>query len=193
MNHRALQDIFAARRSAFLFLGFMALLALGGYLYLDQWQRPRLEQAQVEWFRKRDALATGETVADATRYRNGVRDLEELEKRLVPKKEFAAFVSRLYQTAGDNSLKLAGITYKPGIVKKNEKEKEKKASDQVAVYGVSFTVSGRYGSLKNFIADLARYRELVTIDSISLSSRKQTEEEVSLNVQMTVYLDMEGA
>lgn len=187
MNYRMLQDIFAARRYAFLFLGVLTLLAAGGYLYLSYWQRPQLEKAQSDWFAKREALASGETVADATRYRNALRDLAALDGRLVPKREFAAFVSKLYETAGDNSLTLTGINYSPG------RTKEKGGPEGILPYGVSFSVSGRYASVKSFIADLVRYREIATVDSLALSSKKQTEEEVGLQVQMTVYLKTEGA
>ncbi len=185
MSFQMLRDMIAARSKSFSFLAFLALLALGCQLYLSLWQRPALEKAQVEWFAKRDALAKGETLADSTRYRNGVRDLEEFEKRLIPKKEFAALLSQLYDTAKDNSVSLEGITYKPAT--------EKERLGQILPYGVSFSVSGKYGSVKSFLADLVRYRELLTVDAVSLASQSQVEESVNLNVQATVFLKTEGA
>lgn len=183
MNYLILRDMIAARRRSFGFLAFLALLALVGQLYLSLWQRPELEKAQLEWFAKRDALAKGETLADATRYQNGVRDLEEFRKRLVPKEQFASFLSRLYETAKNNSLTLGAINYKPAKVK----------GEPVFSYGIAFTVSGRYASVKSFLADLARYREMVTIDSVSLANQSQFEESVTLTVQTTLYLSTEGA
>jgi len=178
MSYHLLRDMIAARSKSFASLAFLVLLALGCQLYLSLWQRPGLEKAQ-------DALAKGETLADSTRYRNGVRDLEELEKRLVPKKEFAALLSQVYDTAKENSVSLAKISYKPAS--------EKDRVGQVLPYGISFTVSGKYASVKSFLADLVRYRELLTVDAVSLSSQSQTEESVSLNLDATVFLKTEGA
>ena len=185
MNYHLLRDMIAARSKSFASLAFLVLLALGCQLYLSLWQRPGLEKAQVAWFAKRDALAKGETLADSTRYRNGVRDLEELEKRLVPKKEFAALLSQVYGTAEGNSVSLTKISYKPAF--------EKDRVGEILPYGISFTVSGKYASVKSFLADLVRYRELLTVDAVSLSSQSQTEESVTLNLDATVFLKTEGA
>ncbi|MBU5637738.1 type 4a pilus biogenesis protein PilO [Geomonas sp. Red69] len=184
MNFQTLLDMFAARRKSFTFLGFLALLALGIQLYLSGYQRPQLEQVQTEWFAKRGAMARGETEADATRYQRGVRDLDEFKKRFIPKKDFARVLSRLYDTAKSNSLALQGITYKPG--KKNK-------ATQIMTYDVSFTVAGKYSAVKSFLADLVRYPDMVTVDSISLSNQSMTQESVNLKIQTTVYLLTEGA
>lgn len=184
MNYQILRDILAARGKSLAFLGFLLLLAVAVQLYLSYWQRPALEKAQVEWFSKRDAIAKGESVGDATRYHNGMRDLAEFQKRLVPKERFPALMSQIYDTAKNNSLSLKGVSYKPDTIK---------GEKQMVTYGVSFTVSGRYASVKKFIADLLRYKELVTVDSISLGSQSATEETVNLRVQTTVYLKTEGA
>jgi len=184
MNYQILRDIIAARGRTLAFLAFLLLLATAVQLYLSLWQRPALEKVQMEWFAKRDAIAKGETLGDATRYHNGMRDLAEFQKRLVPKERFPALMSQLYDSARNNSLSLKGVTYKPGMVK---------GEKQIVTYGVSFTVSGSYASVKKFIADLLRYKELVTVDSIALGNQSSTEETVNLRVQTTVYLKTEGA
>lgn len=185
MSYQTLLDMIAARRKSFTFLGFLVLLALGMEIYLSTYQRPELERTQSAWFAKRDALARGETQADATRYQRGMSDLEQFQKLLIPKKDFARLLGRLYDTAKDNSLTLQGISYKP--------EKGKIKGTQITTYGVSFNVVGKYGAVKSFLADLARYPEMVTVDSISLSNTSMTEEKVDLKIQTTVYLLTEGA
>lgn len=185
MNYQTLLDMIAARRKSFGFLGFLALLALGAGVYLSVYQRPELEKTQLAWFAKRDALARGETQADATRYQQGMRDLEQFRKRFVPKKEFARMLVRIHDSAKSNSVTLSGMNYKPG--------KEKVKGTQIMTYGVSFDVVGKYGAVKSFLADLARYPEMVTVDSVSLSNASMTEEKVSLKLQTTFYLLVEGA
>ncbi|WP_026840144.1 type 4a pilus biogenesis protein PilO [Citrifermentans bremense] len=184
MNYQIVRDIIAARSKSLAFLAFLLLLAVSMQLYLSYWQRPALEKAQLEWFAKRDAIAKGEAVGDATRYHNGMRDLGEFQKRLVPKERFPALMSQLFDTAKSNALSLKGVSYKPAKIK---------GQKQIDTYGVSFTVSGRYASVKKFVADLLRYKELVTVDSISLGSQSATEETVTLKVQTTVYMKTEGA
>lgn len=183
MNYQMLLDMIAARRKTFGFLLFLALLALAVQFYLSQWQQPELEKVQQEWFAKRDALARGETRGDSDRYQRGVKDLEQFQKLFIPKKEFAGLLSRMYESAKNNSVSMQGITFKPAPVKGTD----------ILTYGISFNVTGNYASVKSFLADMARYRELVTVDSIRLDNSSATEEKVNLNIQTTAYLKTEGA
>jgi type IV pilus assembly protein PilO len=183
MNYEMLREMIGARRKSFVFLAFLAVLTLALLLYLSLWQKPELEKAQSDWFAKREALASGQSIGTATGYQNGVRDLGLFQKRLIPKKGFAGFLGEMFETARSNSLSLKGISYKPTLI----------ADEGIVSYGISFTVSGKYASVKSFIADLARYPEMVTLDSLSLNNTSPTEESVDLKVQMTAYLKMEGA
>jgi type IV pilus assembly protein PilO len=183
MNYEMLREIIALRRKWFGFLVFLALVNLALFLYLSFWQEPELTKAQNAWFAKRDAAASGADQGVAARYRDGLRDLGQFQNRLIPKKDFAAFLSELFATAKGNSVPISGITYKPSVI----------AEEGLVSYGIGFTVSGKYAAVKSFIADLARYPEMVTVDAISLANPSQTEESVGLRVEMTVYLKPEGA
>ena len=185
MSYQMLRDIIAAKPKSLAFIAFLALLALTATLYLSLWQQPELEKAQMQWLAKREAIAKGEAVGDATKYHNGVRDLELFEKRLPPKKDFAAVLGRIYDTAKSNSLSIKGGGLRPAKLKGEE-------GKGIFSYGVTLTLTGRYAGVKSFLADLARYPEMVTVDSVTLASTSQTEEAVSLGVQLTVYLK-EGA
>ncbi|WP_136514091.1 type 4a pilus biogenesis protein PilO [Geomonas edaphica] len=184
MNFQTILDMIAARRKAFIFLAFLLLIAVGIEMYLTTYQGPQLAARQQEWFARRDALARGETEADAARYQRGMRDLEQFRKLLIPKRDFAAVLGRIYETASRNALSLQGISYKPGQLIKGT---------QVLPYTVSFQVSGKYGAVKNFLADMARFPEMVTVDTISIGNQKTTQEKVDLKLQTTVYLLTEGA
>ena len=183
MNYEILREIIGARRRSFAFVAFLAVLNLALLLYLSLWQTPALAKAQNEWFAQRESLAKGQSLGTAARYQKGVRDLELFRKRLIPKQGFAGFLSELFETAKSNSLGITGITYKPTLIKE----------EGILSYVISYTVSGKYASLKSFIADLGRYPEMATLDALSLNSTSPTEEAVNLKVQMTVYLKMEGA
>ncbi|WP_129127487.1 type 4a pilus biogenesis protein PilO [Geomonas oryzae] len=184
MNFQTILDMMAARRKVFTFLAFLLLIAVGIEAYLATYQRPELAKRQQEWFARRDSLARGETEADATRYQRGMRDLEQFRRLLIPKRDFAAALGRIYETANRNSLSLQGITYKPGQLIKGT---------QVLPYVVSFQVSGKYGAVKNFLVDMVRFPEMVTVDTMTIGNNKATQEKVDMKLQTTVYLLTEGA
>ncbi|HBG08059.1 MAG: pilus assembly protein PilO [Geobacteraceae bacterium GWC2_58_44] len=183
MSYQMLRDMIGVRRNSFAFAGFLAVLNIALLLYLSLWQQPELAKAQSEWFAQRQALASGQSLGSAARYQEGVRDLELFQQRLIPKKNFAGFLSELFESAKSNSLSMKGIVYKATPMK----------PEGMLSYGISFTVSGKYAAVKSFIADLSRYPEMVTLDAVSLNSTSKTEESVNLRVQMTAYLKMEGA
>lgn len=183
MNYETLREIVAARPKSFLLLGFLVVLNLALYSYLSGWQRPELQQVQDEWFAKRQLQAAGQSPVVGKSYADTQRDLALFQKRLIPKPEFAAFLSKLFGTAKSDQLSLRGISYIPSVIKEQP---------GVVSYQLAFSLSGSYASIKRFIADLSRYPEAVTLDSVSLGNSSQTSEMVDLQVHVTVYLKMEG-
>lgn len=182
MNYQMLRDIMAARPKSFAFLAFLALLAAAAVFYVSARQQPELEKARSAWFAKRDSLARGELLGEATRYHNAARDLDLFRKRLTPKRNFASLLEKLYDTGRNNSLSMKGVSLKPSKLK----------GEDIVVYSISFSLSGRYAGVKSFLADVSRFPEMVTIDSVALDNQSQTAESVTLRVQATAYLT-EGA
>lgn len=183
MMNEMLHDIWRARRAAVVGLGLFVLLTLGLYLYVNLWQDRHLAQAQHSWTQLSQAAAGAQQGTPASRYRAGVRDLEQFRSRLIRKGEFPRFLGELFETARHNSLAVRNVTYRPSPVK----------GEEVLTYGIEFTVAGRYGQLKSFIADLARSPQIVTIDSITLTNASRTEEMVELKLGVTAFLKLEGA
>jgi type IV pilus assembly protein PilO len=183
MNYEMLRDIARGHKRSLAFIAFLAVLNLALALYLSLWQRPELAQAQSEWFAKREAVKAGQNTGAAASYDSTMRDLSAFRQRLIPKKEFPGFLSKLYDLARSNSLAITGISYKPTLTKEKE----------IIAYGISFTLSGKYAAVKSFLADFERLKEMTTIDSVSLTNSSPTEEQVSLKVQTTAYLLTEGA
>jgi type IV pilus assembly protein PilO len=182
MNFEMLREIIAVRRKSFGLLALLLALDLCLWLFLSLWQQPELERTQKEWFAKRDAAARGVDRGVSARYQDTERDLEAFQKRIIDKKDFAGFLSELFGTARSNSLVLKGITYRPMVTK----------DAGTISYVIACDVTGKYAGVKSFIADLARFPKLVTLDSISLGNASPTAESVTLKVQMTVLLKTEG-
>jgi type IV pilus assembly protein PilO len=183
MNFQMLRDILTARRRSFTLLALLVLVDIALLLFLSAWQEPELAKAQNSWFTRRQTAARGVDRGVTARYRDAERDLALFQKRLIDKKDFAAFLSDLFATAKSNALTLKAISYKPTEVKEAG----------LTSYAIGFTLDGKYAGAKSFIADISRYPKIVTVDSIVLGNSSKVEESVELKVSLTVFLKMEGA
>ena len=79
----------------------------------------------------------------------------------------------------DTCLIMTGnVSYKPQTVKDRD----------LLVYGISMSVGGSYAAIKSFLGDLQKNSELLVIESISLSKSDLYEENVIMDLHLTVYL-----
>jgi type IV pilus assembly protein PilO len=182
MNMNVVIQIITARRKTVVLLVVLVLLDVGLYLLHSVYQAPQLASLQNGVFAARRALSGGLPQDAETVYRQGTADLAAWDKRISPKREFARFLGDLFELARNNTLTMGGITYKPSLLK----------GERLLAYSVSFNVSGKYGQVKSFIADISRMRDIAVIDAISLNSSKLTEEYVNMKLDMTAYFRMEG-
>lgn len=185
MNYQTLRDIAAARPRALAFLVFLALLNLGLMLYLSGWQRPELDKARDRWQAHRQGLESGQSASNAAAlYRRNLKDLEAFDQRLIAKKDFASFLERLFRAAKGHGLSVKSVTYTPAPVKQQP---------GLVAYEIGFTLGGKYPAVKAFIAEVEGFREIVTLNSLSLNNASTTEESVDLKMSLTAYLKREGA
>ena len=158
----------------------LLLLNIALVILLNFYQKPKLEALQNEWFSKR--MVAGSVLDRGSAFDAGTADLVKWRAAIPPKKDMARVVGEIYETAKTNSLTMGTVSYKPDVVK----------SEKLLVYVLGFTVSGKYAAVKSFLRDIGRLRDIVTIDGISLNNPKLTEETVSLNLSLSVYLKLEG-
>jgi type IV pilus assembly protein PilO len=181
MNHAVIREVIRARRAHVVVLAGLCLLNAGLYAYHSSFQRPRLVSLRNGIASARSSASVGlPQDADAV-FRLGVSDLAEWNKRIPAKKEFARILGDLYETARNNSLTIAGISYRPAPVK----------GEGLLTYAISLSVAGKYAQVKSFIADVSRMRDIVVIDQVSLNNSKLTEEYVDLKLELTAYFRME--
>lgn len=181
MNVKVIKELIKAQPGTFILVIALLLANLCLYLYASLYQTPRLEGLQSKWFEKRKSATGGAVLDSAVAYRQGENDLKAWRARIIPKRGFARFLGSLFETAANNSLAFKGVSYKASQIK----------DENLAAYSLDFNVTGKYGAVKSFIADLGRMREIMTIDNISLNNSKATEDAVALKVQLTLYLRME--
>jgi type IV pilus assembly protein PilO len=182
MNVKLVLKYIKAASKWFILIGFFLTVNICLYLYTSLFQQRKIESLQNTWSRNRDAAA-GRGVTDvAAIYRQGEIDLKDWRSRILPKKDFARFVAGLFETASHNSVTCKGISYTVSHVK---------AEDLIA-YTLALDVTGKYGGIKSFIADIGREKEILSIDNISLSNVDATGDAVNLKLTVTVYLRPEG-
>lgn len=180
MNIAYIKEILRLRQKTLIVLMAFFLVNLGLAMFASMYQTPRLEALQDEWFKRRQA--GGSQKDKGASFEQGTADLEKWRSKISPKKDLARILGELHDLTKSNSLALGSVTYKPEVIKE----------EKLLSYAVAFTVSGRYASVKSFLADLGRLGEMVTVDAISLNNSKLTEEKVDLRLNLTILLRLEG-
>lgn len=174
-------EVFRLRSKAIVLLLILAVANAGIYFFSSLYQQPALADLQAKWAEMRRS-ARSPAIDRGMSYQQGSADLKAWNDRIPPKRDLARIVGELFSIAASNSVTVGTITYKP----------EKVKDDNLLAYGIGLTVTGRYASVKSFVADLGRMKEIVIVDAISLNNSKMTEEQVDLKVSLTAYLRLEG-
>ncbi|QEM67893.1 hypothetical protein FO488_06805 [Geobacter sp. FeAm09] len=156
-----------------LLLNIAVLVVLKGYL------ASAISDAQTKWgdLRRRVAVA-GQNDA-ATIYRRGKAELEQVRGRIPHKSQFPRLLGGIFDTASSDSVRVVTVTYKPTQVKENS---------ALLSYGISLSVSGRYAAVKNFLADMQKHGEMIVIDGMTMANSDPYEENVVMDLHLTVYL-----
>lgn len=183
IKYKFILETIRARRKPVIFMAVLLLLNVCSYLYLTIYQEPLLESLQNNWFEKRQKISSMAVVDPAMVYEQGTRDLKAWASRIPPKKDFARFLGDLFETAASNNLSVKSVTYKPNLIK----------DEGLLAYTIGFSVSGNYAAVKSFISDIARSRQIVTIENLSLNNSSSTQEAIELKLQLITYLRVEGA
>jgi len=178
MNQVILEIVRQRRRTltvvlALLLLNIAVLVVLKGYL------ASAISDAQTKWgdLRRRAAVA-GQNDA-GTIYRRGKADLGQVRSRIPLKNQFPRLLGGIFDTAASDSVSVGQISYKPVTVKNDP---------TLLSYGLSLTVGGSYAAVKNFLADMQKNRELIVVDGMSMTNNDPYEENVVMNLTLTVYL-----
>jgi len=180
---QALLEILRQKKRLLLCTGLALLLNIGLLVWIDGHQSPAIVEAQLKWNDLRRRIAAVGRVSVEKTFKQGKSDLENLKGRIPLKRQFPQLLGEILDAASSSGLSTGNITYKPQTIK-DEK--------QLLSYGVTLSVRGKYAAIKSFLADLLSIRELVVIDSFSLNNSDAYEENVTMDLRLTVYL-REGA
>lgn len=151
-----------------------AALLVADFNYLS----PSLQKAHADWSRMRGRVSGGSRSDAATVYRQGRADLEKLSGRIPAQRDFAVVLGEILDAAAASGVVTGDVNYQP-LAQKQER---------LAGYTVSLSSSGSYAALKSLLGELQRLERLVVIEELSMSNTNMYEEQVAMNVRLTVYL-----
>jgi type IV pilus assembly protein PilO len=177
-----LLEIIRQKRFVLVFILSLIVVNIALMVVISSYQEPALSVSRSKWSKLRTLLARAGHVDASALHRQGKADLEKLNTRIPPKREFARLLSDLLETASNNGVATGAISYKPMSIK----------DEALLTYQLSLTVSGDYAAVKSFLSDLLQNPELMVVDNVILTNSDLFAENVVMNLNITVYL-REGA
>ena len=82
------------------------------------------------------------------------------------------------EAASSCNVSMGAITYKPNTVK----------DQNLQVYEVTMSVTGRYGSVKSFLFDMQMLEGLIIVDGVSFVNEGPYVESITMETRLMVYL-----
>jgi len=177
--NQVILEIIRQRKRTFTVVLVLLVLNIAVLVFLKAYMASAISAAQTSWgdLRRRAAVA-GQNDA-STIYRRGKADLEQLRTHIPPKSQFPRLLGGIFDTAASDGVRVGTITYKPMVVKE---------TPGLLSYGLSLSVGGAYAAVKNFLADMQKNSELIVIDGMSMANNDPYEENVVMDLHVTVYL-----
>ena len=175
---QALLEVLGQKKYLVIAIGVALLLNIILYAVIRGYQSPAISQAQAKANELKHRVALAGPGDVNTVYRQGKIDLEALQKMIPTKREFPGVLGDILDAAASSGVKMGNMTYKPQAIK----------DQNLLAYSVNTSVGGTYAAVKSFLADLQKNRKLVVIDTVLLTNSDPYEENVTLDLRLTVYL-----
>lgn len=162
------------------FWGILCLLFianLAAYFFVIIPQRSRIDQLYKQYtMKRRTRSARPDTLQ--TKLAGAKQDIATFKSNLPLRSEFSNIVVEIFDAFRDRGLPVNKMSYKP----------EPLPEEGLIKYTTSFTVHGRYESLKALLAQIQNSRSLFCIESLTLAGQPSgTEEMVSMNLKIATY------
>lgn len=173
-----LVELFRLKRRSLIAIAVLLVINVILYIVISAYQEPGLTNARHQWNDLRGRVAAISRGDVTSAYRQGKSDLERLKARIPQKREFPRILGEIMEAAASSNVVLGGVTYKPKTVK----------DENLLAYGVTLSMTGSYAAVKSFLADMQKSRELLVVDNITLTNSDPFEESVTMDLQLTIYL-----
>lgn len=159
-------------------IAFMLLLNMAFSVAISAYLLPSVASLQTKWSEMRQKAASSAKVDVGAMYRQGSADLDALIAAIPEKREFARMLSDLLEAAAASNVEVGTISYKPEQLKE----------ERLLSYQLSLSVRGSYAGVKSYLSDLQKSQELQVVDNVSFSNNDVYDENVAMDVRLTVYL-----
>jgi type IV pilus assembly protein PilO len=183
--NQLLLELLRQKRRLLIAVAVLLLLNIGAYVSVNMYFTSAIMTSQSTWNDLRQKVAIAGKTDVASVYRRGHEDLKKIESRIPPKRQLPRVLGDILDSAASSGVSTGTVSYKPEVVK---------GHDELLSYTISMSVNGRYAAVKSFLADVQKNSELVVVDGISLANSDMFEENVAMDLKLTIYLQgREGA
>jgi len=181
---QALLDLFQQKKRTLIVAVVLLLLNIGLYAVNAGYLEPKIAASQAAWTDLRQRVAVAGRADVATVYRRGVDDLKKLASRVPVRRQFPRVLGDILDAAASSAVVTGNVSYKPQTIK----------GQDLLAYSIVMTVGGSYAAVKSFLGDLQKNSELIVVDGVTFSKSDLFEENVVMDLRLTVYLQgKEGA
>jgi type IV pilus assembly protein PilO len=171
-------ELYHQKRRLLITVAALLALNIGLYVGISAYLAPSIITTQASWNDLRQRVAVAGKADVASVYRRGIDDLKKISTRIPAKRQFPRVLGDILDSAASSGVVTGAVSYKPQVVK----------GQDLLAYGLSMSVSGSYAAVKSYLADLQKTSELIVLDSITLTNGDLFEENVVMEIRMTVYL-----
>jgi len=176
---QALQELLLQKKRTVIVALVLLLLNIVFYAVAAGYLDPKVTSSQTAGKTLRQRVDVIGKADVATVYSRGVDDLNKFKLRIPLKRQFPRVLGDILDAAASSAVITGNVSYKPQKIKDRE---------DLLVYGLTMSVGGSYAAVKSFLGDLQKNREMIVIDNISLANSSLYEENVVLDLRLTVYL-----
>lgn len=175
---QTLFEIFRLKKRMFLIVIILSLINLGLAIYVVNYQISTIADFQQKWNELRRSVAVAGKQDVNAFFQQGKAGVETLQSKIPPKREFPRVLGDILDAASSSGTVIGNVSYKPQMIK----------DENLLAYGVTMSVGGSYASVKSFLADVVKNRELIVLNGFTLSNTDLYEEFVTMDLHLTVYL-----
>jgi Tfp pilus assembly protein PilO len=176
--NQAIRELFNQKRSLLIAIAVLLVLTIGLYIAVNVFLDPAIITSQASWNDLRQRVTVAGKADVASVYRRGTEDLKIISAKVPVKRQLPRVLGEILDSAVSSSVSTGAVTYKPQIVK----------GQDLLSYSVSMTVKGSYAAVKSFLGDLQKNSEMIVVDSVSLSNGYLYEENVAMDIRLSIYL-----
>jgi type IV pilus assembly protein PilO len=173
-----LLEIIRQKKILLLFILALIVINVALLVVIASYQEPALVTSRSKWNELRTRVARSGHADALTLYSRGKSDLEKLNTRIPPKREFARLLTELLESASNSGVTMGAISYKPLSIK----------DEALLSYQLALSVNGDYAAVKSYLSDLLQNPELLVVDGVSFTNSDLFVENVVMNLHVTVYL-----